>query len=136
MKTTEIKEEVFLMRVESGFGEHYPSIFDELEDITAENIYNTLKEFAGEKATWIELYTLQYIESWLNKARQNPNECHDTILYQEDECPHCGHWPDARVELTYNTYTLNEMEVNPEAEKEVDELINMLTEATDELNNR
>ena len=136
MKTTEIKEEVFLMRTQSGFGEHYPSEFDELTDITAENIYNTLVEFAGKKSTWIQLFTLEYIESWLNKARQNPNNCHDLHLYEEEECQLCGYWPDARVELTYNTYTLNEIEINKESEEAVDELIDMLTETTKELDER
>ena len=134
MKTTKTIEKVWVMRVQSGWGEQYKTEMDELTEITAEAIHhiakNRITDFKCQDPPSIE-----EIQEWLDENRKGV-ETNELFLFRQAECPTCGNDDDTKFDLYYETEEYNEIEVDFNDEKSINELAKMLNETTNELNQR
>ena len=96
-------EEVYMAQCEPGWGEHTSSNLDDITEITPENIHAALTSEIPSHTP-----SLEKITEWLQKCRENPENPPTIELYQDDECPTCGHNPLRHYELTYYKGTTND----------------------------
>lgn len=92
-------EQVYLMRIESGWGEHAHSILDDLDPITPETIKEALTKMFD-----LDCPLLTTLESWLEEQRDNAAanlSVKDIFIWESEECPTCGHDPEYKYELRY-----------------------------------
>ena len=96
-----MRAEVYVMECQPGWGEHHESGLDNLEDITAENIHNALKD----RKYFVALPGIPEIEKWLKEAKQaveNNVEPNPLFIGSEPECDKCGYDPDTSYEIQYS----------------------------------
>lgn len=94
-------EEVYVMQCQPGWGEHFPTILDDLPEVTPTAIVKGLrKQFPTEHK---HIKPIE-INKWLKQMRAyegDENDRPSLPLFAEEECDKCGHDPEIRYELEY-----------------------------------
>lgn len=103
-----VKETVYLMTMQDGFGEHLPSPLDALTgiEINPTTIINALREHFPEEQ---DTFNIVEITEWLEEMMEHEDDedsRRELPLFRTKECPHCGYDPEIEYELEYKREVL------------------------------